>query len=91
MFELLAVIVPMLALPPGIPFTSQEIVVPPGMHEDAEKFCVWPSETPAATGEIEFTDVQVTMTLAEPDFEVSASLVAITLTVAGEGGVTGAV
>lgn len=91
MFELLVVMVPMIALPPEIPFTSHEIVVPPGMHHVAEKICVWPSETFTVVGEIESVEVQVIVTLAEPDFDASATLVAVTLTVAGEGGVAGAV
>ena len=91
MLEVLAAIVPMFAFPPGIPFTSQEIVVPLAIQDDAVKICISPSKTLAAEGEIEFIEVHVIVTLAVPDFEPSATLVAITLTVAGEGGVAGAV
>jgi hypothetical protein len=42
-------------------------------------------------GEIEFVVAHVTVTLALSDFELSAVLLAVTVTVAGEGGVAGAV
>lgn len=45
----------------------------------------------AADGEIEFEPVQTTVTMALADFEVSATLVAVTVTLAGVGGVAGAV
>ena len=91
MLELLTAIVPTIEFPPGIPLTSQEIAAPLAMQDEVVRICVWPSETLAAGGEIEFIEVQVMVTLAAPDFEASATLVAITLTVAGEGGVAGAV
>jgi len=40
---------------------------------------------------MEFDPVQTTVTVALPDFEVSATLVAVTVTLAGVGGVAGAV
>lgn len=91
MLELLAAIVPTVEFPPGIPFTSQEIAVSLAMQDDALKICIWPSETLAAEGEIEFIEVHVIVTLAVPDFEASATLVAVTFTIAGEGSVAGAV
>ncbi len=80
----------MLALPPIIPFTSQVIVVPGGRHRAVVKGCDFPSATLATAGEIELGAAQTIVTIAEADLEVSATLVAVTLTVAGDGGVAGA-
>ena len=60
------------------------------MQNDAVKGCVWPSPTLAEEGEIKFDAAHVIVTLAAPVFEASATLVAITFTVAGEGGAAGA-
>ncbi len=67
------------------------MVVPGGTHSVAVKDCDCPSATLAAAGEIEFGAAQTIVTLAEADFERSATLVAVTLTVAGDGGAAGAV
>lgn len=85
----LAAIVPSVALPPATPFTSQVIAVPLAMHNDAVSICVWPSERIALAGEIRFAHVIVT--LAVPALARSAMLVAVIVTLAGDGGVTGAV
>jgi hypothetical protein len=61
------------------------------MQNDAVNDCVWPSATLAEEGEMEFVDAQVIVALALADFELSAALAAVTVTVAGDGGVAGAV
>jgi hypothetical protein len=66
-------------------------VVPGARQKLAVKFCVCPSATLAAGGAIAFAPVQVIVTLALPDFVASATLVAFTFTVVGEGGVGGAI
>jgi hypothetical protein len=88
---LLGVIVPSVALPPIIPFTSHVIVAPAARQNDAENDWVLPSETFALAGEIEFVAEHVTVTLALADFELSAMLAAVTLTIGGDGGRSGAV
>jgi hypothetical protein len=67
------------------------IVAPTAPQNDAESDCVLPSETFAAEGEIEFVAEHVTVTLALADFELSAMLAVVTLTVDGDGGSDGAV
>jgi len=84
-------IVPRVELPPGIPFTSQAMAAVGAGQNCAVKVCVRPSATFVADGEIEFEPVQTTVTVALPDFEVSATLVAVTVTLGGTGGVAGAV
>ena len=91
MFALVVTIVPRVALPPAVPFTSQAITVPGARQNAAVKLCVCPNATLAAPGAIVFALEQVIVTLAFPNFAASATLVALTLTVAGEGGVAGAV
>jgi hypothetical protein len=88
---LLTAIVPTVALPLITPFTSQVIVALPALQNDAESDCVLPSETFAAEGEIEFVSEHVTVTLALADFKLSATLAAVTLTIGGDGGRSGAV
>jgi hypothetical protein len=84
-------IVPMVAVPPTVPFTSQTIAVPAGTQKDAVNVCELPTATVAAAGETAFAVAHVTVTLALASFELSATLVAVTLTVDGDGGVAGAV
>ncbi len=67
------------------------IGAPAARQNDAAKLCVSPRPTLAAPGAIEFAAPHITVTLALPDFVASATLVAVTLTVGGEGGVKGAV
>ena len=87
----LALIVPSVAFPPAMPFTSHASVAPAGTHSDALNACDAPSPTLAADGEIELVAEHVIVALALPDFERSAALVAVTVTVAGDGGAGGAV
>lgn len=88
---LAAVIVPIVGLPPGIPFTSQTMVALLGAQNDAVKICVCASARVAAEGESAIGLEQVIVTVALADFEVSAVLVAVTVTDAGEGMTIGAV
>ncbi|HVB57207.1 MAG TPA: hypothetical protein VNE63_12360 [Candidatus Acidoferrales bacterium] len=61
------------------------------MQNDAVKLAVWPSATLAVEGEIEFVAAHVMVTVALADSELSVTLMAVTVTVAGEGGTAGAV
>jgi hypothetical protein len=74
-------IVPTVALPPGIPFTSQVIAVVAVGQNVAAKFCVKPSATFAAPGDMEFVPEHTIVALALAVFVVSAMLVAVTVTV----------
>jgi hypothetical protein len=89
-FALVVAILPSVAFPPAIPFTSQVTVVPGARQKLSAKLCVCPSATLATLGAMVFALVQVIVTLALPNFVASATLVDFTLTVAGEGGVSGA-
>ena len=91
MFAPVLRMVPSVALPPGTPFTSQTIAADGAGQNEAVKICVAPSATFAETGDIEFVLEQTMVTLAFADFEVSATLVAVTFSVAGVGGCVGAV
>lgn len=88
---LLGAIVPTVAFPPTAPFTSHVIVASAAAQNDAENDCELPSDTLALGGEIEFAAEHAIVTLALADFELSATLVAVTLTVGGVGGGDGAV
>jgi hypothetical protein len=88
---LVLTMVPSVALPPGIPLTSQTIDVVGAGQNEAVKVCVAPSATFAEEGEIELAPEQTMVTPAFADFELSATLVAVTVTVAGVGGAAGAV
>jgi hypothetical protein len=90
-FAVALTIVPTVAFPPVTPLASQVTAAPETRQNDAVNTCVWPSATFAAEGVIEFVAAQVMVTLALPDFELSATLVAVTVTVSGDGGVAGAV
>ena len=83
--------VPRLELPFAILFTSQVTVAPAARQNDAANDCAWPSPTLADGGEIQFVAVQVIVRLALPEAEVSATLVAVTVTTAGDGTAAGAV
>jgi len=89
--EPLFVTVPRAALPPVIPFTSHVIDVPGGTHSVAMNVCDCPRVTLAVVGERTFELPHGIVTLADAEREGSATLVAVTLTVGGEGGATGAV
>jgi|SRR5215469_7038275 len=82
---------PVVELPPAIPFTSQVIVVPSATQSDVVKLSVAPVAMLTFAGEIEFAAAHETVTLAVADFEESAMLVAVTDTIAGAGGIAGAV
>ena len=86
-----ATIVPRDESPPATPSTSHAILAPLARQNDAVKDCVCPSPTLAEGGEIEFVAAHVMVAVALPDFELSAALVAVTVTLAGEGGAGGAV
>jgi hypothetical protein len=83
-------IVPNLELPPETPFTSHVMFAPLATQKDAVKICVCPRETFAVGGKREPAALHVIVTLALPDFELSATLVAVTATIGGEGGIAGA-
>jgi hypothetical protein len=88
---LVTAMVPFAELPPGIPFTSQMIVVLFAAQKDAVKTCVRLKPTLAAEGEIRIGFAHVMVTVALPDFVGSAVLVAVTVTDAGDGIKIGAV
>ena len=88
---LVATIVPRVESPPATPPASHATLAPLARQKEAVKDCVPPSPTLAESGEIELVAAHVTVALALPDFEASATLVAVTVTVAGEGGAGGAV
>ena len=90
-FAPLLMMVPTVELPPGIPFTSQTIAAVAAGQNDAVKFCVEPSATFAEVGDMEVAPEQAMVTLALADFEVSATLVTVTVTVGGVGVTEGAV
>ena len=91
MFAPVLMMVPTVELPPGIPFTSQTIAAVAAGQNEAVKFCVKPSVTFAEVGEMEFVPEQAMVTLALADFEASATLVTVTVTVGGVGSDAGAV
>jgi hypothetical protein len=86
-----ALIVPTLELPLAIPLTSHETLAPAARQKEAVKDCAWPSARLADGGEIAFVAVQMIVTLALPEAEVSTVLVAVTATLAGDGTAAGAV
>ncbi len=91
MVELVAVIVPLAELPPGIPFTSQTIVALLAAQNDAVKVCALLSATLAVEGAIDIGFAHVMVTTALPDLVGSVVLVAATVTEAGDGIKLGAV
>jgi hypothetical protein len=90
-FGLVTTIVPNKALPFAAPFTSHAMGVPVATHKEAVKVCVCPSKRETAAGDISLEFAQVIVTVAEPDLESSAVLVAVTVTDGGDGGTAGAV
>jgi len=86
-----AAIVPTLALPPAIPFTSHATLAPAARQNEAENDCVWLRPIVADEGDIAFVAAQVIVTFALPDADASAVLVAVTVTAAGDGTAMGAV
>jgi hypothetical protein len=90
-FAVALTIVPIVAFPPTIPFASHVMLAAEEAQNEAVNTCVWLNTTLADGGEIEFAAEQVIVTLAVPNFELSATLVAVTVTVGGDGGSAGAV
>jgi hypothetical protein len=90
-FAVALTIVPSVALPPMIPFASQATDAPEARQNETVNTCVWLNATLTDGGEIEFVAEQAIVALAVPIFELSATLVAVTVTVAGDGGNAGAV
>ncbi len=82
---------PKLKSPLAIPLTSHATLAPAARQNEAVNDCGWPSARLADVGEIAFVAVQVIVTFALPDAEVSTVLVAVTVTLAGEGTAAGAV
>ena len=74
-----------------MPLTSHEMLEPGEMQSAAVKLIVCPSGALADGGDMEFGPEQLTVTAALADFEWSATLVAATVTVAGDGTDEGAV
>jgi hypothetical protein len=83
-------IVPTLELPPAIPFTSQAIAELPATQKEAAKVFVCASVIAAEEGTRELPELQVMVTTELPDMEGSATLAAVTVTLAGEGTTAGA-
>jgi hypothetical protein len=82
------VIVPTVALPPTVPFTSQTMTVPAGTQKDAVNDCELPSATLAAAGETVFAMGHVTV--MELDAEAAPAVAWIVTGFAG-GRLAGAV
>ena len=83
-------IVPIVELPSGTLLTSHAMAAPAARQNDTLNVCVCASETVAVGGEMAFVAEHVMVTLAVADLMGSATLVTVTLTVAGEGGTAGA-
>jgi len=83
--------VPTVALPPAIPFTLQVTAVFVVPVTVAVNCCVAPVTTEALVGLTLTVTGSTTVTEAEADLVGSATLVAVTVTVAGEGTADGAV
>jgi hypothetical protein len=90
-FTPVGVTVPAAELPPSIPSTSQVIAVPGATHREAVKLCVAPAVRTTELGDTEFAAPHEIVTLAAALPSESATLVAITETDAGAGGIAGAV
>jgi len=67
------------------------MVAPAARQNDGLNVCICASPTLADAGDIELAVLHVIVTVALADFVVSATLVAVTVTVAGAGTVAGAV
>jgi hypothetical protein len=84
-------IVPSAAFPLVTPFTFHVIGAFPIPQKLAVKACVCPSARVAVPGEIELAVAQTIVSIALADFVASVTLVAVTVTFAGEGTFSGAV
>jgi hypothetical protein len=87
---LLGAILPIVESPPAIPFTSHAREAPVARQNEAVNICVCARETVTVDGETVFVAEHVMVTLAVADFVASATLLAVTLTVEGDGGTSGA-
>jgi hypothetical protein len=74
-----------------MPFTSHAMVAPAARQNVALNVCICASPTLVDAGDIELDVLHVIVTVALADFVVSATLVAVTVTVAGAGTASGAV
>lgn len=83
--------IPYVVFPLGLPFTSQATVPPFARQNEALNDCVLESATLAAVGEMALIAAQVIVILALAVFELSATLVAVTVTLSGDGTLLGAV
>ena len=88
---LVVVIVPTAALPLATPFTVHVTGVPEVTHSEASRFNVAPVARLDDAGEMEFTAPHEMVTVATAAFVGSATLVAVSETDAGVGGIAGAV
>ena len=91
MFAPVLAIWPTLELPPVTLFTSHVMVEPEERQKDAAKACDWPKATLVVEGEIKLVAEQVIVTVAFEVFKLSATLVAVTVIVDGDGARSGAV
>src|ERR1700740_1341484 len=88
-FAPVGAILPIVELPLAIPFTSHARGAPAARQNEAVKACVCARETVTADGEMVFVAEHVMVTLAVADFVGSATLVAVTPTLKGDGGTAG--
>jgi hypothetical protein len=86
-----AEIIPTVALPPAVPLTLQFTAVLEAPVTVAVNVWVIPTVTFMVAGETDTVTGAATVTVAEADFVVSATDVALIVTVAGDGTVDGAV
>jgi hypothetical protein len=88
-----ATTVPTAAFPPAIPLTlhARPVAALPEPEMVVVKTCAPPVGTTAVIGEIFTTMVSVNVTIAEPEAVVSAVLVAVMMTLGGDGRLAGAV
>ena len=84
-------IVPTAVLPPEIPSTSHAIAAVPIPQKVAVNVCACPSAICTVGGAIELGVAHAIVTAALPVFAGSATLAAVTVTVAGDGITAGAV
>lgn len=85
------VTVPTAVLPSAMPFTVQDTGVLGATHSDASRFNVVPVVILDDAGEIAFAALHEMVTVAVALFVASATLVAVSETDAGVGGIVGAV
>jgi hypothetical protein len=84
-------IVPVVELPPAVPLTCHVTAVLDVFATAVVNVCVVPVCTLAVAGEIVMVIGETIVTGADPDTEESDEYTAVTVTVAGDGTVAGAV